>query len=126
MLADRLAGVSTRLPAAEQATGRYFEDRGWLVGSWTRPWAGHDYRVGFDAIAEAGFRYVALTGAKTRTGRVIATGTTIEEATEVGEEARQRGLTITTVYGGDVGLEKGPQDLRKMLDLCAAAGGGPY
>jgi sugar phosphate isomerase/epimerase len=100
----------------------YFEDRGWLVGCWTRPWAEHDYRVGFDAMAQAGFRYVALTGAKTATGRVIAAQTTIDEAAAVGREARQRGLAITTVHGGSLELEKGPETLRKMIDLCQAAG----
>ena len=122
-LASSLLLTASQSQATEQVIGPYFEDRGWLVGCWTRPWAGHDYRVGFDAIAEAGFRYVALTGAKTRTGRVISVATTLEEATQVGEEARKRGLTITTVYGGDVAIEKGPEDLRKMLDLCKAAGG---
>jgi sugar phosphate isomerase/epimerase len=101
----------------------YFENRGWLTGFWTRPWAQHDYRVGFDAIAEAGVRYVALTGAKTRTRRVIGVETTLEEAAEVGREARQRGLTITTVYGGDIPLAKGPEPLRKMIESCEAAGG---
>ena len=62
VLAGSLFLASTQLRAAEQVMGPYFEDRGWLIGCWTRPWAGHDYRVGFDAIAEAGFRYVALTG----------------------------------------------------------------
>jgi sugar phosphate isomerase/epimerase len=101
----------------------YLEDRGWLVGCWTRPWAAYDYRVGFDAAAEAGLQHIALTGAKTRTGRVIAIDTTLEEAAEVGEEARKRGLEIITVYGGGVPLEKGPDPLRKLIDNCAAAGG---
>ncbi len=122
-LATSIVLAASQSKAAVQVAGPYFEDRGWLIGCWTRPWAGHDYRVGFDSIAEAGFRYVALTGAKTRTGRVIGVGTTMEEATQVGEEARKRGLTITTVYGGDVAIEKGPEELRKMLDLCKAAGG---
>jgi hypothetical protein len=87
----------------------YFERRGWLVGCWTRPWAAFDYRVGMDAMAEAGFKHIALTGAKTRSRRVIAAETTLEEAAEVGEEAQRRGLTITNVYGGGVSLEKGPR-----------------
>lgn len=118
-----LAIAANRAEAAASGTGPYFEDKGWLVGCWTRPWASHDYRVGFDAIAQAGFRYVALTGAKTSTGRVIAPSTSLEDAIQVGQEARKRGLTITTVYGGGVALEKGPGELRKMLELCKAAGG---
>lgn len=100
----------------------YFQDRGWLVGCWTRPWAQYDYRAGFDAMAEAGFKYVALTGAKTRIGRVIGMETTLAEASEVGREARQRKLAITTVYGGGVALEQGPQGLRKLIENCQAAG----
>lgn len=117
-------GLAPRAASAFAPEGLpYFQDRGWLVGFWTRPWAQHDYRVGFDAIAKTGASYVALTGAKTRTGRVISVDTTLDEAKQVGEEARQRKLTITTVYGGGVPLEKGPGPLRKMVDLCEAAGG---
>jgi sugar phosphate isomerase/epimerase len=107
--------------AAEQSLP-YYQDRGWLIGCWTRPWAQHDYRVGFDAIAEAGFKHVSLAGAKTRTGRVIGVQATIEEAAQVGEEARQRGLAINMVYGGEVPLDTGPESLRHMIDNCRAAG----
>jgi sugar phosphate isomerase/epimerase len=96
--------------------------RGWLIGCWTRPWASEDYRLAMDAIAEAGFKYIALTGAKTKTRRVIAPATTLEESQQVGEEARKRGLTITNVYGGGVPLQPGGESLRKMIDNCAAAG----
>ena len=111
-----------RVPApAGEPPLPYFEQRGWLVGCWTRPWAAFDYRVGMDAMAEAGFKHIALTGAKTRTRRVIAAETTLEEAAEVGQEAQRRGLTITNVYGGGVSLEKGPAGLRKLIDNCQAA-----
>ena len=56
----------------------YFQDRGWLIGCWTRPWAGQDYRVGFDAMAEAGFKYVGFAGAKR------------SEERRVGKECRSR------------------------------------
>jgi sugar phosphate isomerase/epimerase len=98
------------------------QDRGWQIGCWTRPWARDDYRVAMDAIAEAGFQYVGLTGAKTETGRVIAPATTADHARRVGEEARQRGLTITNVYGGNVPLHAGGDVLRTMIDHCVAAG----
>jgi len=101
----------------------YLKDEGWQIGCWTRPWAKYDYRVAMDAIAEAGFKYIGLTGAKTKTRRVIAPTTTIDEAKEVGEEARERDLTITNVYGGGIPLDKGGESLRKMIDNCAAAGG---
>ena len=100
----------------------YLDDRGWVIGCWTRPWAKEDYRVAMDAVAEAGFKYIALTGAKTKTRRVIAPATTLEESQRVGEESRKRGLTITNVYGGGVPLHEGGESLRKMIDNCAAAG----
>ncbi len=94
----------------------------WQIGCWTRPWAKYDYRMAMDNTAEAGYKFIALTGAKTRTGRVIAPDTTLEESQQVGEEARKRGLQITFVYGGGLPLDKGPESLLKMIDNCAAAG----
>ena len=75
-----------------------------------------------DAIAEAGFKYIAFTGAKTKSGRVIAPTTPIDEASQIGEEAVKRGLQITYVYGGGLPLDEGPDSLRKMIDNCAVAG----
>jgi len=54
---------------------------------------------------------------------VIAAATPIDEASQIGEEARKRGLQITYVYGGGLPLHGGPGSLRKMIDNCAAAGG---
>jgi len=99
----------------------YFDEKGWQIGCWSRPWSKFDYRVGFDAIAEAGFKYVGLTGAKTKTRRVIATATTLEDSAKVGEEARKRGLKIVTAYGGGIPLDS-DEALRKMIDNAAAAG----
>ena len=117
--AGLLAGPATA--RAEQVPA-YYQDRGWLIACSTRPWAKDDYRVGFDAMAEAGFKYVALSGAKTRTGRAIGVKTSLEESAQVGEEARKRGLTITNVSPGDLPLDKGPENLRRMIDNCHAAG----
>jgi len=122
-LAGTLGLLTQTASASAEKLPPYYQDRGWQVGCWTRPWAQYDYRVGFDAMAETGFKYVALTGAKTKTGRVISVETTLEESAEEGKEARQRGLTITTVYGGGVALEKGPEGLRKLIDNCEAAQG---
>jgi sugar phosphate isomerase/epimerase len=111
-----LASLATpETPAAEQGDG-------YKIGCWTRPWSGYDYRVAMDAVAEAGYRYIALTGAKTKTGRVIAPATPIDEARQAGDDARQRGLTITYVYGGGFPMHEGPEPLRRMIDNCAAAG----
>lgn len=116
--AGLLAGPATAWAGQVPA---YYQDRGWLIGCWTRPWAKEDYRVGFDAMAQAGFKYVGFSGAKTPTGRVIGVKTSVEEAAQAGEEARKRGLTVTNVYAGGVALENGPENLRKMIDNCHAA-----
>lgn len=123
-LAAGAASLTVPQLAAASATAAappYLEDRGWRIGCWTRPWSKHDYRVAMDAIAEAGFKYIGLTGAKTKTRRVIAPATTLEESQQVGVEARKRGLTITNVYGGGIPLDTDGDSLRKMIDNCAAA-----
>ncbi len=114
--------VGPRLLAGSTVAGLpYFDEKGWQIGCWTRPWSKFDYRVGFDAIAEAGFKYVGLTGAKTKTRRVIAPATTLEDSAKVGDEARKRGLKIVTAYGGGIPLDS-DEALRKMIDNAAAAG----
>jgi len=113
--------VPSGLVRAEQVPA-YCQDHGYLIGCWTRPWAKEDYRVGFDAMAEAGFKYVGFSGANTPTKRVIGVKTTAEEAALAGEEARKRGLTVTNVYAGGLALENGPDNLRAMIDNCHAAG----
>ena len=118
--------MAPRLAAGAPATAPYWQDAGWQIGCWTRPWAKYDYRVAMDAAGEAGYKYIALTGAKTSTGRVIAAATTPEEASKVGEEAKKRGLQIPCAYGGSFPANKsfkeGIDSLRRMIDNCAAAG----
>ncbi|MBN2270597.1 MAG: sugar phosphate isomerase/epimerase [Sedimentisphaerales bacterium] len=98
----------------------------WQVGCYTRPWAQYDYRVGLDAIAEAGFKYAGLMTAKGKNNLVISVATTPEEAATVGEEVKKRGLKVPSVYGGDIpvgtSLEAGIEGLRKLIDNCAACG----
>ena len=119
------ASLMTPYLAAGSPTAPYWQDEGWQIGCWTRPWSKYDYRVAMDAVAEAGYKYVALTGAKTNTGRVITAATTPEEAVKVGMEARKRGLQIPCAFGGHLKtntLQEGIDNLRKMIDNCAAAG----
>ena len=98
----------------------------WQIGCYTRPWDRWEYRTALDAIAEAGFRYAGLMTAKSKTGLVISVSTTPEEARQVGEECRKRGLKVPSVYGGDIpvsqSLKAGIDGLRKLIDHCAAAG----
>ena len=100
----------------------------WQIGCYTRPWAKYDYRVALDAIAEAGFKYAGLMTAKSKNNLVISVATTLEEAEQVGREARKRGLKIPSVYGGGIpvneSLEAGIEGLRKLIDNCAACGAG--
>jgi sugar phosphate isomerase/epimerase len=94
----------------------------WQIGCYTRPWGKYDYRVALDAIAEAGFKYAGLMSSKT--GLVITTSTSVEDAWKAGEEARSRGLSVVSMFGGDIGVMKslktGIDGLRKLVDNCAA------
>ena len=98
----------------------------WQIGIYTRPWAKHDYRVAFDAIAEAGFKHVGLMSTNSENRLVLCAKTTLDEARATGEEAKTRGLGIPSVYGGGIAVaqsvEAGVADLRHILDCCEAAG----
>ena len=100
--------------------------RPWQIGCYTRPWANYDYRIAFDAIAEAGFEYVGLMTTKSETRLVISVATKIEEATRVGDEVKQRGLKVASVYGGGIPVDRslaaGIEGLRTLIDNCAACG----
>lgn len=102
------------------------QNTGWRIGCYTRPWSDHDYRVALDAIAEAGYKDAGLMTTKSPTSLVISVATTPEEATEVGEECKQRRLRVPSVYGGgipvDQSLEAGIEGLRKLIDNCVLAG----
>jgi sugar phosphate isomerase/epimerase len=99
----------------------------WLIGCYTRPWDQHDYQVALDQIALAGFKYAGLMTCRAPRRLVISPSTSIEEAGRVGEEARQRGLKILSVYGGGISVAKslqaGIDDLKRLIDNCAACGG---
>jgi sugar phosphate isomerase/epimerase len=98
----------------------------WQIGCYTRPWDKQDYHVAFDAIAEAGYKYVGLMTTKSKTNLVISVETSPEEAARVGEEVKKRGLKVASVYGGDIpvatSLEAGIEGLRKLIDNCAVCG----
>jgi sugar phosphate isomerase/epimerase len=100
----------------------------WQIGCYTRPWAKYEYRVALDAIAEAGFKYVGLMTAKTKNNLVISVETTLEEAEQIGQEVRKRGLKVPSVYGGsipvNISLEAGIVGLKRLIDNCAACGVG--
>jgi len=120
------AGLAASYTAASTVVSAAGER--WQIGCYTRPWAKYDYRVALDAIAEAGFKYAGLMTAKSKNNLVISVETTLEEAEQVGREARKRGLKIPSVYGGGIpvnkSLEAGIEGLRKLIDNCAACGAG--
>ncbi len=99
---------------------------GWQIGCYTRPWDQHDYRAALDAIAEAGFRHAGLMTTKSKSRLVISAATPVEEAEQVAAELKKRDLSVPSVYGGDIGVARGLQagidDLRRLIDACAAVG----
>jgi sugar phosphate isomerase/epimerase len=123
-----VAAAALALPhiASAASTPEPAKSGPWQIGCYTRPWAGQDWRAAFETIAEAGYKHVGLMTTKAPGGLVISVATTIEEAKQVGEEAKKRGLGIPSVYGGDIpaakSLEAGIEGLRKLIDNCAAAG----
>lgn len=91
----------------------------WQIGCYTRPWAQYDYRVALDGIAAAGFKYAGLMTARSPR-LVISVETTIDEAVAIGEEARQRGLELSSVYGGGFpvkdSIDAGIAGLKRLID----------
>jgi len=98
----------------------------YMIGCYTRPWAAYDYRVALDAIAEAGYKYCGLMTTKSKSRLVISVDTTPEEAAQVAEEIKKRGLKVASVYGGGIpvakSLQAGIEGLKRLIDSCAACG----
>ncbi len=98
---------------------------GWQIGCYTRPWSHLEYREAFDAIAEAGFKYAGLMTTPAPRRLVMPASTTLEEARQIGEEAKKRGLALVSNYGGGIGvaksLEDGIDDMKRLIDACHAA-----
>jgi len=94
------------------------------IACYTRPFSKYDYITALDAIAEAGFKYAGLMSSNK--GLVITTSTTVEQAQKIGEEVKSRGLTVVSMFGGDIGVMKslktGIDGLRRLVDNCAACG----
>jgi len=99
---------------------------GWQIGCYTRPWDKHELGAALDAIAEAGFKHVGLMTIRAKSGLVISAATTPDEARQVGEEARKRGLSIPSAYCGDIpvarSIEAGVEGMKRLIDHCVAAG----
>lgn len=98
----------------------------WRIGCSTRPWDGFDYPVAFEAIAEAGYRYVGPMTARTRTGLVIGPESTPDEIDKVRAALDRFKLRVITLYGGDINVAKsvkaGVETLRKLIEHSSAVG----
>jgi len=98
----------------------------WQIGCYTRPWDQFDYRTALDGIAEAGFKYCGIMTAKTKTWLILTVNSSLEEATEVGNEVRKRNLNCLSLYAGEFpvakSVEAGVEGLQKLINLCAACG----
>jgi len=120
-----LSKAATAAPAGSKRTG-------YQIGCYTRPWGTVDYRLALDAIVEAGFKYAGLMTTSTKgwdkklRRSVIDSAISIEEAQEVGEELKKRGLAVPSIYGGGIPVAKsvqaGIEGLRKLIDNCAVVG----
>ena len=96
----------------------------WQIGCFTRPWAQHDYRVAFDGMAKAGFKYAGLMTANSAT--MVTPEMTPEQAAVIGAEAKARGLQIATVFGSGVEVKEsvaqGIAGMRRLIDNTESCG----
>jgi len=92
------------------------------IGCYTRAFSKYDYLTAFDAIAEAGFKYVGVMSSKD--GYIVTKETPVKEAEKVGREAKVRGLTVISMFGSNIGvietLQTGIEGVKKIIDNCAA------
>lgn len=114
----RAAGASSEPRGAAAAT------ESWRIGCYTRPWAAHDYRVAFDSIAEAGYKYVGLM--TTKGGNLLSLSTTPAQAAAIRAEAKARGLGVLSAWGGNFLVKPtvsvGVDGLRVLIDRCYECG----
>jgi sugar phosphate isomerase/epimerase len=96
----------------------------WQIGCYTRPWAAYEYKVAFDGIARAGFKYAGLMTSKT--GNIMTLQTTTEQAAAIGAEAKSRGLEIASMWSGNFDVKKsideGIKGLKRIIDNSASCG----
>jgi len=111
--AETLCGADTSGAAPKAA---------WQIGCYTRVFDQFDYPVAFDAIAEAGFKYVGLLTTNTKQWVMIRTTTPVEEVQGMHQAARKRGLKVLSVYGDfsvSESREAGIRGLRQLIDDTA-------
>ncbi len=118
------AGAVITNSNGKAAADAHASNQTWQIGCYTRPWAKYDYRTAFDAIVEAGMKYVGLMTSNSTSGLVISVRDKLDHAVRVGEEAQKRGLEILSLYGGEIdsqNRDSATTDLRHLIDLSVAA-----
>lgn len=127
MTGTAAAGLAAMLSRAAAALSAEPDEPRWKIGIYTRPWDQYDYRVALDAMVESGYRYAGLMTTNLPDRRlVIQADLPQEEAARVGQEVRSRGLTVISVYGGDIPVQQslaaGVEGMQRLIDNCVAAG----
>jgi sugar phosphate isomerase/epimerase len=109
--------ASDEIPASESA---------WQIGCFTRPFSRFTLAETFDAIAEAGFRWVGLMAARLPSGTVTLANASDEQIDEIHQEARRRQLKIAVTYyaGPPVheSLDAGVRAMRQLVNNCRRCG----
>jgi hypothetical protein len=74
--------------------------------------------VAFDSIAAAGYKYAGLM--TSATGMLLTAELTSEQAAEMGAAVRQRGLALSSAYGGPFAFETSiaEGELQRHLPGC--------
>ncbi len=121
LVASPVLSDTARSAPQDPAEGSY------RVGIYTRPWDRCDYRTALDAIAEAGFQNAGLMTTAMEDRRLVITCDLAPEACEkIGREVKSRGMTVPSVYGGGIPVNKslvaGIEGLKRLIDNCVAAG----
>jgi sugar phosphate isomerase/epimerase len=112
---------SALVATASAMFSRASETLRWKIGCYTRPWAQYDYRVAFDGIADAGFKYVGLMTTKSKSNLIISLSTTPEEAAAIGAEAKQRGLKVISMWADQFSTDN-TDGLKHLIENSAACG----
>jgi sugar phosphate isomerase/epimerase len=112
---------SALLATAGAMFGRASEPPRWQIGCYTRPWTQYDYRVAFDGIAAAGFKYVGLMTTRSTTNLIVSLATTPEEAAAIGAEVKQRALAVISMWADEFSTDN-TDGLKRLIENSAACG----
>jgi len=89
----------------------------WQLGCYTRPFDQFDYRVAMDGIAEAGFKFVGLLTTNSKEWVMIKTTTPVKDVQTMSDEAKNRGLSVLSIYGDFSAAEPSEVAIRGLKQL---------